>query len=573
MQRKPGIGQYTLLAFVLLFFAIFLLYPIWLTVRGGFAADPVSGEGFTMRYVGLVFRDPALRSGLINAFALAIVTTGLSLLFGLPLGVISARFTYPFKKILDAAILMPLILPPFVGAIGLKAILGRAGSLNTMLGTDWDLIGSARFWGCAIVMALHLYPIISLNVKAACGGIDPSLDEAAQIAGAGPLARFRKVTLPLLIPGIFAGASIVLIWSFTELGTPLIFDYHQVTSVQIFHGIKEMDASSEPYALTAVMLVVAALMYFVSKLILCDSASTATTRVLRTDECKPTTRVGAVITLILFGIVIGLALVPHVGVLLMSLSMPESWHDSILPTRWTLGNYSGALEHPLVSGSIRNSLILSLCAAGLGMALGIAIGYLVVRTRIVGRRTLDSLAMLPLAVPGLVMAFGFVAISMNWPFGRGDPFEGLIDVVGSHPNPMPLLALAYTVRRLPYIVRATVAGLQQVSVELEEAATIFGATTAMRFRRVVLPLIAGNLFAGGLLVFAFSMLEVSDSLILAQQERHYPITKAIYMLTERLNDGTVLACATGVWAMLLLAVCLSLATSLFGRSLGSVFRV
>jgi iron(III) transport system permease protein len=295
--------------------------------------------------------------------------------------------------------------------------------------------------------------------------------------------------------------------------------------------------------------------------------------VLRTDECKPTTRVGAVITLILFGIVIGLALVPHVGVLLMSLSMPESWHDSILPTRWTLGNYSGALEHPLVSGSIRNSLILSLCAAGLGMALGIAIGYLVVRTRIVGRRTLDSLAMLPLAVPGLVMAFGFVAISMNWPFGRGDPFEGLIDVVGSHPNPMPLLALAYTVRRLPYIVRATVAGLQQVSVELEEAATIFGATTAMRFRRVVLPLIAGNLFAGGLLVFAFSMLEVSDSLILAQQERHYPITKAIYMLTERLNDGTVLACATGVWAMLLLAVCLSLATSLFGRSLGSVFRV
>ncbi len=573
MQRKPGLPQYTLLAFVVAFFALFLIYPIWLTVRGGFAADPATGEGFTLRYVGLVFRDPVLREGLINSFLLAITATGLSALFGLPLGVLSAKFAYPFKKTLDALILTPLILPPFVGAIGLKAILGRAGSLNTILGTDWDLIGTARFWGVALVMALHLYPIIYLNVKAAAGGIDPALDEAAQIAGAKPFERFFKITLPMLLPGIFAGASIVLIWSFTELGTPLIFDYHAVTAVQIFHGIKEMDASSEPYALTAVMLFVAAIMYFVSKKLLYGAPDSATTRVLRADECPVARGWGMLVILSLFSFVITLALVPHIGVLLMSLSEPETWHGTIFPTEWTLGNFSGALGHPLVSGAIRNSLVLSLAAAAISMGLGIAIGYLVVRTQIVGRKALDAMAMLPLAVPGLVMAFGFVAISMNWPFGKGDPFEGIIDVVGSNPNPMPLLAMAYAVRRLPYIVRATVAGLQQVSAELEEAATIFGANTMMRFRRVVLPLIAGNLFAGGLLVFAFSMLEVSDSLILAQQERHYPITKAIYMLTERLNDGTVLACATGVWAMLLLGVCLSLATSLFGKSLGSVFRV
>ncbi|MCB9839212.1 MAG: iron ABC transporter permease [Phycisphaeraceae bacterium] len=573
MQGGARVRQYTLMAVVLAFFAIFLLYPIWLTVRGGFVDDPITREGFTLRHVALVFRDPVLRDGLINSLLLALTATGLSLLFGLPLGMLSARCQYPFKRTLDAAILAPLILPPFVGAIGLKAILGRTGSLNMLLGTDWDILGTARFWGVAVAMALHLYPIIYLNVKAAAGGIDPSMDEAAQVAGAHPIIRLLRVSFPMLLPGVFAGASIVLIWSFTELGTPLIFDYNVVTAVQIFQGIKEMDASSEPYALTAVMLIVATIMYFISKTLLVSDGSVATTRVLRAGETKILRGPGAWQTAGLFFAVIALALVPHLGVVLMSLSQPESWNESILPTRWTTGNYAAALGHPLVSGAIRNSLVLSLAAATISMGLGIAIGYLVVRTKLVGRKAVDSLSMLPLAVPGLVMAFGFVAVSMSWPFGKGDPLDGLIDVVGSNPNPLPLLAVAYAVRRLPYIVRATVAGLQQVSVELEEAATLFGARLIDRFRTIVLPLILGNLFAGGLLVFAFSMLEVSDSLILAQQERHYPITKAIYMLTERLNDGTVLACATGVWAMVLLAVCLGLATSFFGKSLGSVFRV
>jgi len=573
MQHRQQVRQYLLLFLITLFLAAFLLYPIWLTVRGGFVANPVTGEGFTFRNLGVVFRDPALRAGLVNSLLLAVTTTLLSFLLGLPLGVISAKFEYPFKKILDAAILTPLILPPFVGAIGLKAILGRTGAVNALLGVDWDILGNARFWGVTSVMALHLYPIIYLNVKAACGGIDPALDEAANVAGAGPISRFWKITLPLLIPGIFAGGSIVLIWSFTELGTPLIFDYDRVTAVQIFHGIKEMEASSEPYALTAIMLAMASVMYFISKKLLPHDTGAATTRVIRAAEPKPLQGWQMLVALSLFIIVITLALTPHIGVLLVSLAPPESWYGTVLPSRWTLSNYADALGHPLVSGSIRNSLVLSLAAAAISMVLGIAIGYLVVRTSIVGRKALDALSMLPLAVPGLVMAFGFVAMSMNWPFASGDPLAGLVDIVGSNPNPMLLLAVAYAVRRLPYIVRATVAGLQQVSVELEEAAEVFGATTFSRFRRIVLPLIAGNLFAGGLLVFAFSMLEVSDSLILAQQERHYPITKAIYMLTERLNDGTALACTTGVWAMLLLGVCLALATALFGKSLGSVFRL
>jgi len=572
-MRRTRPGHYLLLTALLIWLGTLLLYPIWLTVRGGFATDVTAGSGFTLGHVWIVFRDPALREGLIHALQIALATTTLSALIGVPLGVMSARYRYPLKRLWDAAVLVPLILPPFVGAIGLKAILGRTGSLNALLGTDWDLLGAARFWGVVIALALHLYPIIYLNVTASCANIDPALDEAARICGAKPFTRFFKVTLPMLRPGLFAGASVVLIWSFTELGTPLVFDYYSVTSVQIFNGIKEMNVSAQPYALTVVMLSIAVVLYMVGKYVLGRGAAASSTRAFRAGEEMSLSPMGGLGVTALFAIVTFLALLPHLGVIAMSFAQPESWYESVLPRQFTTDNFAKALEHPLVFGSIRTSLMLSLSAALLNIGMGIAVGYIIVRTKVRGRQVLDSLSMLPLAVPGLVMAFGYVAMSLRWPFGKGDPLEGVIDVVGSSPNPLPLLIVAYAVRRLPYIVRATVSGLQQISEEVEEAATIFGAGTITRIRRIIVPMIAGNLMAGALLVFAFSMLEVSDSLILAQQEAHYPITKAIYTLTERLGDGTVIACAMGVWAMLLLAVSLAAVSTLLGRRFGSIFRV
>jgi iron(III) transport system permease protein len=151
--------------------------------------------------------------------------------------------------------------------------------------------------------------------------------------------------------------------------------------------------------------------------------------------------------------------------------------------------------------------------------------------------------------------------------------HGTLEVFGTDPNPMALLVIAYAVRRLPYIVRATAAGLEQTSGELEEAAINLGASRLTAVRRVIVPLIMANLLAGSLLVFSFSMLEVSDSLILAQQTADYPITKAIYAFMGRLGDGAYIASAMGVWGMALLGVTLVGASLLIGRRLGSIFRV
>ena len=117
------------------------------------------------------------------------------------------------------------------------------------------------------------------------------------------------------------------------------------------------------------------------------------------------------------------------------------------------------------------------------------------------------------------------------------------------------------------------AGLEQTPVDLELAARNLGAGGLTTLGRITVPLISANLLAGGLLAFAFAMLEVSDSLILAQKASHYPITKAIYDLFQRLGDGPYIACALGVWAMLLLTLTILSASSLLGRRMGAIFRI
>ncbi|MEM1330675.1 MAG: iron ABC transporter permease [Planctomycetota bacterium] len=592
-RRRDRFWQQMLLLGMLALLAVFLLYPIGLTVRGGFADDPATGQGWTLRHLLILWQDPILVEGFLNALRIAVLATTMSIAIGLPLAVLSAKYTFPGKKILNAAILVPLILPPFVGAIGMRAVLGRQGALNSLLGTDWDLLGTGstflgvdtRLLAIALVQALHLYPIIYLNATAALANLDPALDEAAENLGAGPWKRFFRITLPLIRPGLFAGSTIVFIWAFTELGTPLMFDFSAITPVQIFYGLKEVENSAEPYALTVVLLFSAVLMYLLGKAVFGGRAYAMYSKASRAGGETALPGITGVLATLAFAGVTFLAVLPHLGVVFTALTPPGQWYRTAIPSSFTLDHFDQALTHPDSFGAIKNSLTLSLAAVVLNAFIGIMVGYLIVRTRVKGRGLLDALCMLPLAVPGLVMAFGYVAMTLRWPFGGSLEFLGVsippvldgtpldFEVFGTDPNPFPLLIIAYAIRRLPYIVRSTVAGLEQTSGELEEAAVNLGASRFTAVRRVIVPLILANIIAGGLLVFSFSMLEVSDSLILAQQSKHYPITKAIFAFTERLGDGPYIASAMGVWGMALLTVTLFGASLLLGKKLGAIFRV
>ncbi len=573
--------QYVLLAATLAVLALLLLYPIFLTVAGAFEKQPgggLSGSGsflsnLTLEHFRVLSTNPNFFRAIGNSALLAVTTTVLATAIALPLALLASSYKFPFKTFFNAAVLVPMILPPFVGAIGVRAILGREGALNALFGSDFDILGNAKFWGVVGVQALSLYPIVFLNTTAALANLDPALDEAAENLGAGWWRRFFKITLPLVRPGIFAGATIVFIWAFTELGTPLMFDYYAVTSVQIFYGLKQVETSAEPYALTLVMLGMAIVMYVLGKYFFGRAGYAMYSKASRAGGEKELTGWRGWLATLVFAAVFLLAILPHVGVVLTSFTVPGQWYDSVLPTSWTTSHYREALTARDSFGAIVNSLKLSAAAMLITMVAGVVIAYLIVRTQVKGRALLDALCMLPLAVPGLVMAFGYVAMSLRWPFGKDGPLGDYVSVLAAEPNPVPLLIAAYAIRRLPYIVRSTVAGLEQTSGELEEAAMNLGASRFTAVRRVIVPLIMANLIAGGMLVFSFSMLEVSDSMLLAQQKHQFPLTKAIFAFTERLGDGVYIASAMGVWGMALLTVTLFGASVLLGKKLGSIFRV
>jgi len=563
---SPNLARCVFL-FTLLFFGAFFFWPILQILRGGF----IDADGnFTLNTFVALLKDPIYREGLLNSFWLGLATTIISFAIALPLAFMSDRFDFPGKAALASVVLVPMILPPFVGAIGIKQIFGQYGALNAFLieiglrpeGWTFDWFAIAPFWGVAFVTALSLYPIIYLNCAAALANVDPAMEEAAQNLGCTGLRRFRRVTLPLIKPGLFAGGTIVFISGFTELGVPLIFDYSRLTSVQIFYGLKDIGGNPAPYALVTLLLISTTTLYLLGKGLFGRQAYAMMAKASSTGGAKRLPLGQALFCTAFFGGVTAIAVLPHVGVVLMAFA--TDWYGSILPSAFTLQNFELALGHPLAVLAISNSIKFAAASTVIDIVLGIAIAYVVVRSKIRYRGLLDVLAMLPLAVPGIVIAFGFLAMSQE---GR---FFAFLDPVE---NPTILLIIAYSVRRLPYVVRSAVAGFQQTSETLEEAAQNLGCTPLRTLRKITLPLIAANLIAGGLLAFAFAMLEVSDSLILAQKQEFYPITKAILELFQLLGDGQFIASALGVWAMAFLGICIVGLSLVLGKKLGAIFRV
>ena len=552
------------------FFAVFLLWPMVQVVAGGFFRSDGTP---TLGYIALVFQDPVLRHGLINATVVAVLVTLTSLVIALPLAVLSVRYDFPGRRLLSGLMLVPLVLPPFVGAIGMRLVLGRFGPATQVLGSpelgiDW--LGRYRLLGIVIVEALHLYPVLLLNLQASLANIDPAMEQSAANLGASRWTVFRKITLPLVRPGLFAGSTLVLIWSFTELGTPLMFSYYDVTPVQVFHLLTDVATSPVPFALVVVMLVASIVLYVIGKVILGRSFDAATTKASVAGTARRLHGGMAASAAMLFITVIFLAVLPHIAVLLTSLTETGAWYKELLPSGWTLNHYRSALLDELAFPSIRNSLVYASLATLIAAGVGLAAAVVIVRSNVPGRGVIDSLCMLPLAVPGLVLAFGYLAISIDLKRRLGDRTPFWLDV---QTWPVAFLVIAYAARRLPYVVRSAVAGLQQTPRDLELAASNLGAKRSTVMLRITVPLILANLVAGGLLAFAFAMLEVSDSLVLAQRADYYPLTKAILDLSQRLGDGPYIASALGVWAMILLTLTILSANALLGRKMGAIFRV
>lgn len=563
-SKKPWLSKilgYGTLSLTAAFLFFFLILPVALIM--GKAVFTSDGRP-TLQYFQLLFDNALQVEAIINSLKIGIATTIVSTLISLPLAICNARWDYPGKTILGGLLLVPMVMPPFVGAIGIQRFFATRGSVNLFLmdmglistPIDW-LGGQSMFWAVVILEVLHLYPIMYMNLLAALSNIDPSLEEIAHTMGIKRWRQYKDIVWPLARPGYLAGAIIVFIWALTDLGTPLLVGFHNTMPVKIFTMVTDINENPVGYALVFLVIIMSVSIFLFSKLFLGGNRYAMLGKGHVSDPTKKAPLFAWPFIYTLIGGTVFLALIPHFTVVITSLS--DKWFMSVLPDNYTLKHYSMVFGEGLSYIGIKNSLMLASLSTLVDLVLGVLIAYVVTRKLIPFSGVLDSIVMIPLALPGIVLAFGYIVT-------YSDTFLDPLN------NPIPLLVIAYSMRRLPYMVRSASAGLMQVSQSLEEASYTFGASRFHTLRKITVPLVTANLIAGGLLCFAYAMLDVSDSLILAMKDRFYPITKAIYVLFLEQGSGEFVASALGVVAMGLLGVCILGASLVLGKKMGELFR-
>lgn len=560
-RRKVSdfVGYGTVTATIAILF-FFLVLPVSVIMARAFFNN---GE-FTFRYFPLLFSNELLMGSIWNSVLIGIVTTFFTSLLSFPLALINARFDFKGKAILSGLLLVPMVMPPFVGAIGIMRFFARRGSVNLTL-MDWGFIDSpidwlgpdSMFWAVVILEVLHLYPIMYLNLTAALANVDPSVEEMATTLGVPKWKQYRDIVWPLARPGYFAGAIIVFIWALTDLGTPLLVGYHETIPVQIFNMITDVNENPVGYALVFLVIVMTIAFFVISKKTLGGKKYEMMAKGHVSGAQKNPSWWGYPLIYILVAGTAFIALLPHLAVLITALS--DKWFMTPLPEQYTMEHFKQVFGTDLAFNGIKNSFFLAGLSTAVDLILGLLIAYVIVRKLVPFTGALDSLVMIPLALPGIVLAFGYVVTYSDTFL---DPLH----------NPVPLLVIAYAIRRLPYMVRSATAGLQQMSSSLEEASTTFGASRFHTMRKITVPLVMANLIAGALLCFSYAMLDVSDSLILAMKERFYPLTKAIYVLFLEQGTGELVASALGIIGMAILIVCIMGSSLVLGKKMGELFR-
>jgi iron(III) transport system permease protein len=547
------------MAVLLAVLTVFILYPLLRVLL----VAVTDGRGLTLRHLFNFFDRPLFREALLNSLMAGGLAVVFGSLLGLPLAYFSVRYEFRGKLLLQTLGVLPLVIPPFVGAVALQLILGRSGMVNLLLlrwfGFSLPLMEGLA--GVILVQTIHYFPFIMLNTAVSLANIDPSLEEMAQNMGSHGWRLFRRITLPLMLPGYVAGCLLAFIRVIDDLGTPLMLNYTKLLAPQAYLRITTIGIDDVDGYVVCVILVILSLasLWGARKYLSLSEYATVQRGTTGVEIAKPIRGIRLAVVLGLSAAVLGIALLPHLGILLLSLS--RIWSFSLLPTVYTLGNYGEILFR--TPHFVKNTLLYALLAAGADVVLGAIIAWLLLRGRVPGRNLLDGIAMMPLAVPGVVLAVGYLRVFHGWDFpGLGGPLTGS----------WMILVIAYAMRRLPYTVRASYAVLQQIHVSLEEAAQNLGANQVRTFRRVTFPLMLGGLVAGGLISFMTSAVELSSTILLVPKFELGPIAYGIYVYMQS-AVGRGPGAALGIVAILLVAVCTYVTNRLFGGRSGSAFRV
>src|SRR5215203_305054 len=532
--------QIAALIFVALFLLAFLIVPILRVIAAAFTG---AGGGFTLVHFGDFFRTALLRDAFWNSIYVGLMTVALASAIAVPLAAILARFRFRGAALIHTLGVVPLVMPPFVGAVAMQLIYGRNGGINLLL-NEWlgfRIPFMEGLNGVIFVEALHYFPFILLNLSASLANIDSAMEESAQNLGARGFTLFSRIVFPLALPGYVAGAALVFAKVFDDLATPLLLNVTNMLAPQAYLKITSVGISDPMGYVISVIMICCSLGAMGLAALSLRGRDFATQQRgaggLARRSLGPTGNAIAAAFVIL---VLLLVLSPHIGIFLLSIG--TVWSFAVLPDGFTLTHYATVYREalPLIS----NTVLYCGLAGLIDVILGGALAYVVLRSRLPGRRLVEQVAMSAVAVPGLVLGIGLLRTyyDVKLPF-TGEPLATF----------WFMLVIAYAVRRLPYALSAATAALQQLHVSLEEAAENLGAGKFTTLTRIVVPLMTGGLLAGFVTSFATASVELSATLLLVAHNADAPLAYGIYVYMQS-AAGRGPGAALGVIAVVVVAI-------------------
>ncbi len=543
-DKRFGLDQ-SLFILSLLILLVTVLMPMVMIVYSTFFKENM----FDWRLFPRVILAPENLSAIINTVKIAFLVTVLGTLVGLFYAWLIGRSDIPMKSVMKALFTIPYMFPPFFGAMAWSLLLSpRFGYLNKLFmqitGGNTPMFNINSIGGIVFVEICYYFPFVFLQVVSALERMDPTLEESARIAGAGQWYVIRRITMPLVLPAIAAGAMLIMISSLSHFGVPAILGFsnniftlptkiYQLISRSAgsFQGIREGSALS----ILLVVVVVAAL--FLQKLVL----KSGHYDIIKGKSMRPMLIKlrGARIPLLSISLISLVVIVVVPLFMILTVGFLKAYGLPLKFENLTLRNYQYILgQSKMVRDSIFNSLFLSISSGVITMFLGVMIAYVVIKVRPKGKGMLEILSLLPYSIPGIVLAIGVILV-----------WSGAFAI--NLYNTIWIILIAYIARYVSFAMKSASASLEQVHYSLEEAARSCGATHMESLRDITLPLIRPGMIAGFFLIFLPAMRELTTSVLL-----YGPFTRTLGVAIYAINaeGNTVQASALATVAIMIIVL-------------------
>lgn len=529
--KKISVAQVVLIVSILIL-VIIVAVPVLLILFTAFFEDGKLNVAGIVK----VLSDKDTYTALLNSLIIAIGTTLISTIFGVFFAWLVARTDLPFKKFMKIMFLVPFMLPSFIGALAWKILLSpNAGYINRLLVSIFHLPSSPidimSMGGIIAIESMYLFPFVFLQVTSALERMDPTLEESARISGAGLFTITTKITLPLVLPSILAGALLVALYSLAHFGVPAILGtekgiYNIPTKIyeRIYASGGSFSAIRIGTILSTILVISAAIILKAQSMLL----KRGKFQIIAGKSMRPVVLKlrGLKTPLFIFCILYVAVTVILPTITIFFIGGLKTYGLPIALESMTWDNYIEIFKWKMTKDSIINSIYLSLSSAFVTMLVGVMISYVIVKIKVKGKFIIEFLGVLPFSLPGTVIALG-VILTWSGRFGIN-----LYNTAG-------IIFVAYIARYMAFSLKSNSAALEQVSDSLEEASRACGATHWQTLKNIVLPLVKPGMVSAFFLIFLPALRELTTSVLLYGPKTR-TIGVAIYALNE---DGETVRAA------------------------------